>query len=486
VTEFFGRLHYDPALDEPDDGWHDTGANGQAEAEPADLEPAEAEPTDLEPAEAEPADFEPDAGGARLPDDFWCARPQLAHVRQAAHSRQRSADAVLHVVLARVAASTAHTTLIPAVVGAPKPLCYFANLLASPGVGKTDADAIGTELVPAPAYVVDHVPPGSGEGLAELLFELIDEPGDNGKVRQVKRQTKHNAYVYVDEGQVLAELGNRSGATLLPTMRSIWSGATLGQSNASRERHRVAPAFSYVFGIVAGFQAVRVGPLLADADSGTPQRFGWAYATDPSVPDTAPDWPGPLDWEPAPLIAGGYVLDVATEIAEEIRVADLARIRGEAAVDPLDAHAGLYRLKVAGLLAVLERRWDVTPDDWELAGMIKAASDAARANAVAAVAYEERRKEQRSRDRYARREVEADTATRRTRTVDGARKIAGKVWKEPDRWTVRALQRSMSRWVLEVWDDAFGHALAEGWVVETDEPGQGTDKRCLRPGENRP
>ena len=50
---------------------------------------------------------EDEAPGA-LPDEFWTARPELAHIRQAAHARQRSAPAVLHAALARVAAGAPH------------------------------------------------------------------------------------------------------------------------------------------------------------------------------------------------------------------------------------------------------------------------------------------------------------------------------------------------------------------------------------------
>ena len=60
-----------------------------------------------------------------LPSAFWIARPSLAHVRQAAHSRHRSADAVLHVVLARVAAMI-EPARIDTGVGSPASLNYFA------------------------------------------------------------------------------------------------------------------------------------------------------------------------------------------------------------------------------------------------------------------------------------------------------------------------------------------------------------------------
>jgi hypothetical protein len=144
------------------------------------------------------------------------------------------------------------------------------------------------------------------------------------------------------------------------------------------------------------------------------------------------------------------------------------------------------RLKVAAIAAVIDNRQNVTPDDWDLAATIMAASDTTRTNIVAVVEYQRQLDEQRARERHARRETEADTATHRTRVVDGARKIANKVWKEPDRWSRRKLLQEVARRWRDVFDDALEHAIAEGWVVEATEPGQGTDKRCLRPGGNRP
>jgi len=42
-------------------------------------------------------------------------------------------------------------------------------------------------------------------------------------------------------------------------------------------------------------------------------------------------------------------------------------------------------------------------------------------------------------------EVAVEAANECRRTVDAARKLAGKVWAEPDRWTHNALYRDMRR-----------------------------------------
>jgi hypothetical protein len=470
-----------------------------------------AEPVDLDQlvATAIPAPFTPTgSAGERpsiadeLPDEFWTARPMLEHIRQAAWSRQRSAAAVLHVVLARVTASLPHTLELPPIVGSTAGLSYFAALLAPPGVGKSSASDIGKELVPINRDdVADDLPPGSGEGLTEALFEVVDEEGDDGKKRKVKLQKKYGAYVYADEGQVLADLGSRSGATLLPTLRTIWSGGIIGQANASNERKRIVPAGQYVFGVVIGLQDTKAAALLDDAGAGTPQRFAWARATDPNIPDTAPEWPGPLHWTapgPGDLAAAdiknrssGYVrhrLRVSPEIAAELQADDLERARGHEIADELDAHRGLLRLKIAALLAILEDRLEIRCDDWELAGMIKKASDAVRASIVDLTRAEAARKEQQTSERLAKRAVDADTAVERRRIIDTARAIATKVHAGDGRCsTVGGARRTVSVARRAVFDDALAHALAEHWVIEELEPSHTGDKqRTLRPGEKRP
>lgn len=430
-------------------------------------------------------DNPPDPIVMPMPDDFWDARPQLDHIRQAAHARQRSADAVLHVVLARLCAITPHTYEIPAIVGAVAPLCYFAAVIAPAGIGKSTANTIGAELLPAPDWVADQLPLGSGEGLAELLFEMVEETDENGKKQTVKKQTRHNVFLYADEGQILGEIGNRKGATLLPTLRTIWTGGTLGQANSNRERFRVVPARTYTYGLVVGFQSAKAGALLEDVDGGTPQRFGWASALDPTIPDQLPTWPGRLQWQPPAHIAGGTPLQLPADIVTEVRAADLAQVRGQIAVDPLDTHARLYRLKVAGLLAILDGRRDVNLDDWALAGTIQDASNTIRGHVVDTVNHEAQRRQETSQRLHANREVAADRAKEQRRIVDCARKIKARVVAAPDEWTRIDLYRAMRR-QRDVFDDALDHAIAEGWVIEKVTPSHtGDNRRGLHPGGDR-
>nr|MDQ3352311.1 hypothetical protein [Actinomycetota bacterium] len=281
-----------------------------------------------------------------VPDEVWEARPELAHVRQAAHARTLSADAVLGVVLARVALLTPPTVRLPAIVAGEATLDLAVGIVASPGSGKTASMACGRELIPtARVDVVDGLPIGSGEGLVDAFLGAPEDwTDDDGRRRRRRPQVVTAVLATLDEGQALVELGGRRGSTLLTTMRSGWSGATLGAANASADTHRVVPSGRYRLVVVIAWQPEHAAAIIDDTAGGTPQRVVWVNGLDPTVPDDPPAWPGPLDWSPPPTIGNGIVMHVDHEVADGIRAAQRARVRGEAVSDA-EAHDSLSRLK---------------------------------------------------------------------------------------------------------------------------------------------
>jgi hypothetical protein len=359
----------------------------------------------------DPPDPSRQSDRTHLPEMFWTARPILGHIRQAAHSRGASADAVLAVILARVAAITDPSVALPAIIGTRSPLNTYVALLGRSGSGKSVAKQVACELLPYDGDdVADDFPLGSGEGLIEVFFDLVSEkdPETNTK-RNVKKQARHGAFMFLDEGQALAELGGRKGATLAPTLRSAWSGQTLGSANATNERNRRLTVGSYVLGFVVCYQPERAGELLADAVGGTPQRFLWVRVEDPSKPRKRPEWPGVLPWTPLPLSGYGNctfdsTLAVAAEVVQQISDENFDVGSGAVILDPLDEHLNLARLKVAGILALLDGRRNVTVDDWALAGMVSATSCAVRTTIVNLVAADHRKTEQAHTAKYVARE----------------------------------------------------------------------------------
>lgn len=298
-----------------------------------------------------------------IPTSFWNT-PSLQRIKLASFSAVVAPDAVLHAVLARLAAFTPSDLLLPGIVGGPAPLNYFAAILARSGGGKSTAAKVAARLVPAPDILLgrDDIQIGTGEGLVESFLEK-DESGE-------KVQVHHNAYVYVDEGEILRRYGSRDGTTLDVIIRSAFSGSTLGQTNASKATSRRLEANSYSIGLVAGFQPAKAGALLTpeSIDGGTPQRFVWASGSMSSDDDHWIDshddveWPGPLKLNTSVWTRGGLV-KIAPVTARAIRDAHRAVNAGRETLPPLDAHEPLITLRMAALMALLHGRFNPIPDD---------------------------------------------------------------------------------------------------------------------------
>jgi hypothetical protein len=89
----------------------------------------------------------------------------------------------------------------------------------------------------------------------------------------------------------------------------------------------------------------------------------------------------------APDKSAFHVLELPPTVVDEIRAEHLAKRRGEVAeAKALDSHAMLARLKVAVGLMWLNGRTDkVSEEDWDLAGIVLAVSNAARSSVLAAM-----------------------------------------------------------------------------------------------------
>lgn len=438
------------------------------------------------PAATPPRDIDPDTGEVirdhrNLPDEFWNSRPTLAHIRQAAHARARSADSVLVATLARIATLVHPTVTLPAIVGARGSLNFFGAIVASSGEGKSTSKAIAAELVPIVRKDIrDDISPGSGEGFVEMFLEMVDEEDADGKKRKVKRQTKVAAFVYVDEGQGLLAMGERNGATILPVLRSAWSGAALGQQNASQETNRYVAEHRYRIGMVLGFQLAYAARLIADGEGGTPQRFVFANAGDATIPDDAPEWPGVLPFV-TPPVAGCVTIEFDPDIAAGIRRRALGVTRGEWQPDPLDSHADLVRMKVAALLALLDERRNVDAEDWDLAGMIQRTSNAVRRWAVDTARQSEARNEAAYAHRLAQRQAVVEDSAELRALEQGARAIGRKAHRTGDetiaKRTLLAAPASRVKAIASV-DSMLELALEKGWI-EAVEGG-------FKPGNSRP
>lgn len=465
----------------------------------SDLELGIAEPED-EPADpgAEPDDAAgPPPVPGLIPEEFWAARPELQHIRQAGHSRTRSGDVALLSVLTRMSSLVSHRIRADTGIAGFASLNLFGGIIGPSGIGKSTGVEVADRLMPAPTDLDfrDGLPLGSGEGLAEVFMGIVEE--ETGETRKgrggtetpvtvtVRKQVRHNAFFYVDEGATITRLmKERSGSTLGETLRSAAVGQTLGQTNASKDTSRYIPSGSYSLGLLVGFQPETVAPLFEEVAEGTPQRFVWVQVIDPSIPDVPPAWPGELTaWKEAATCppsdeASRFVLVSFDEsIKAELRAADLAKVRGH--LDPsefnqLDSQAPVMRVKLASLLAILAGRRHVNTEDWRLAQLLWGASCATR-DAVLEYSAAQRRAEQEQRTK-ARIEEEV--------RVDHAKQLAEE--KRTDRAVERVALR-LSAYVHEkgpqprsvlrgrvagrekkLLPDAYAYGLLREWLIEDE------------------
>ena len=430
-----------------------------------------------------------------LPDDFWDTRPTLRHIRQAAHSRGRSADAVLGNVLARIAAHTPHSFVLPAIVGDYASLNMIIGIVGPSGTGKSTAISLAQHLVePAnqtPLGRLDNAPLGSGEGTIEAYFEMVAEEGDDGKKRMEKRQTTFAGLFISDEIDQLAQQASRSGSTLMPTLRSAWSGGLLGQTNATGERNRRLNGHTYRFVLVVGVQPDKAAGLLDDAAGGTPQRFAWFNAVDPSIPEPGqrPDWPGPIRWANPHLLDDGLevitlagrragVINIDPVIAEEIAWNDHQRQTGQRNTGVGDSHRDLIRIKIAALLALLEGRTGIDKGDWELAEQVTDVS----ANILAAMTARakeivaERNLAQAAVASLIARRVAEDAEDDALETaVAQVARTAARLHQKGESMSRRKAMQNLSKKAREAsLDEAFAVAVDRGLLVATTTEGEWT------------
>jgi hypothetical protein len=315
-----------------------------------------------------------------LPDDFWTARPVLADLRAWAHSRCVSADGVYAAVRARLGTLVPYTLRVDTGIASPLSLNSLLALVADSGGGKTTSHAEGRDLVPFIREDVYEGPLGSGEGVAELFFKWEWEPDpETGKRVKVRRQSIKAALLRLDEGEALTRMMERAGATIMPTLRSAYSGELIGATNAKEENRRILAAHSYRLVVMVGLQGSVAAMLLADALTGTPQRFVFFHANDPSIPDLAPAVARPWTklWVPPTITDTEQTMTLPESVRAGIKERYLAaKRRGDR--NALDSHRDQNRVVEAAMLALLEGRPEANEEDWHLAGMVMDTSDALR------------------------------------------------------------------------------------------------------------
>lgn len=368
------------------------------------------------PAEAPPV-AEVELAPSNLPDDFWTARAGLTLIRASAHSRAASADTVLGGVLARIAAA------VPPQCGPDTgqgqvSLNFLVGIVGPSGVGKSKSLGVVGEVMPAGREWDPYsYPLGSGEGIAEAYMGTVDEEGEDGKKKKVRKKVHDNALFSQDEGAGLVSvLFGRAGVTIGEALRSAWSGQALGQQNGRAETTRRIPGGTYAFGATIGFQPEVAGQLFAPEEiiKGTVQRFIWLSSVDPGIPtervepvteklslpgkvfrDLGP-WDGSLLFAPDedPEAKRLRQMTLPASIKDRLWAEAVGKARGDITPDVLDSQRPAMLVKISCLMALLDNRLDVTEADWALAERLLVTSDLMRKRIQQAAASEADRRAQ--------------------------------------------------------------------------------------------
>ncbi|WP_084866035.1 bifunctional DNA primase/polymerase [Prescottella equi] len=415
---------------------------------------------------------------------FWAARPELSTVRLFAQARMVAPWALFGSVLARALMIVPPRVVLPALVGSHGSVNSFVALVGPSGAGKSVTrgaarDVLTLKFDGDTQLHVRNV--GSGEGLVDQ-FATYD--------------AKAKAYVglrtrvmfTVDEVETLTAQGSRSGSTLMPTLRTAWTGDSLGFANRDKTKAIPVEAHRYRLTMVVGVQPTKAQPLLDDADGGTPQRFLWMPTADPDAPEVEPAEPDPITvgpW-PQPQPQNGFKVNRpdTSEVALvtvpatgrefiELAIPDYVRaevrsqrrrvLRGDADVNPLDGHALMARLKVAVALMVLNGRYDtVIDEDWNLAGVVMEVSNRTRREVEKAIAAEARTVNQGRGKAEAQREI----AKAEVLQKDGLARVCKRIVKRLNE--IGAMERSAVRSFLDrdknLMDEAVELLAARGEV----------------------
>lgn len=419
-----------------------------------------------------------------LPEEFWNRRDTFKHIRKAAWAEGRSADPAFYGIVARLSGMRDHRINMRTGLMGRGSLNLYAAVIGEPGDGKTTGADAAVEMTPAKnSDFRDCMPLGSGEGIAEVFMGWADEDtgnrvtkatktanvGDPEMVR-VRKQVRHNAFFACDEGERLTQIAARQGSTVEETLRSAAMGGVLGQTNATEDRNRYVAKHSYSLGLLIGYQPSTVRQLLSGQGAGTPQRFFWTWAWDPKLPFERTDNPGLLDLNPRIHDAGGNIdMEFPESVRELIWRERVLRNQRQLQIGPFDGHRRLMTAKMAALLALLEGRFTVNEEDWELAEMAWTASCAVRDS----LAEQAKREMQAAKNEESRRKVQQvvlEHRAKRDADMDELR-VAANVTRYVAAagvggTTYNGIRMRVASRDRELLEGAISIAVTKGWVIE--------------------
>lgn len=309
-----------------------------------------------------------------LPPEFWKSRPLLTHIWLSAKARLVSPEAALAGVLTFASSAVGPHVLIPSLPSRDGSLNLFVGIVGEASVGKGSAlEAAQTCLNiegKAPVFGI-----GTGEGILKT-FKTAHKDKDGNLTY---KRSHISATFDIAEIATYEQLTGRSGATLIPQLTKAYSGEHLGFANADDLRRIPLEAHSYRLNLIMGVQPAKADVLFKDEAVGLPHRFlfATAYDIDASI-DFIGQLPKSVSWVPPDdTMVEDYTegrpviyLEYPIEVSKEVISRRLTTVNGTANHSEMDGHDMLTRVKVTGILALLDGRVTVNMDDWSLSGAI--------------------------------------------------------------------------------------------------------------------
>ena len=431
-----------------------------------------------------------------IEDDWWESDPVLQQIREGARAMRCAPAAVLGAVLTRVSASIPHWVCVTAFRdGTPQhsQLNFFTLLVGGPGQSKTISLSAAKQLMSNANRFPekDGVQPSSGEGILEAFMgEASEVNPDTGKKVKVRKQVAKSVLIQVDEAMQLFATAERSGSITMHILKAAWSGHTLATHTGGAKNTREVLANEYRLSAIIGAQPVTLGTLLNDKETGTIQRFTCFPASDPTIPDVKPAYPGELylNWQdncPYPPKGGKPFLVLPTRrIVEEIDRCRVAAMRGtpppaEYNLEHIDhgEHTMLLRLRVAALWAALTRPtawWNgLTNNDWDMAFQILMISTATQRATRKVAADHSAKLAREARHSHARRELCADRvknedlAERQMAAIDrGISLVANKLKRVGEPLARKDMKSALNSSVKREWRAAKGEGALIAHILD--------------------
>ncbi|MFB7797236.1 bifunctional DNA primase/polymerase [Isoptericola sp. NPDC056134] len=420
--------------------------------------------------------------GRTYVDEFWSQRPLLRAIYDFSAARMVGPWALFGAVLARAAASVPPAWVLPPTRGSIASLNVFVALCAESGGGKSAVVAASDEfleLAEPDCYL--ETSPGSGEGLLAAYGYMPKK--DDANPDPAFRITQTSVLFAVDEVSTLAAMIERSGSTLTGFLTSAWSGSRLATQNADRTRTRNVPPHRYRLALVAGVQPLNADVILGGESTGFPQRWLWLPTYDPDTEREPGGRVGGWRWSPPDgrpemdehgvfVFPPEHHVTIPDEAVAAIRAAHRGENRPIGTPAPrgkLDGHAVLNRLKVAALLALLDDRAEVSADDWRLAGVVMAVSDATRAAVQRAIAADHDRADDARARRAGRSAAVARESEDETRKARAMKRVVEVLTKHGGEMAASAIMRNVGGAHAPGFKEALDRLVEAGRVVDLGE-----------------